>query len=664
MKTSLRVLSQATLLAATGSLAAAGFTDLHPATGADTQNSFAYGISADGLTTIGYTNIGSTRAAYWAGGVRTDLSNLSGGTYSIASGASANGSIIIGEADDGSNIQAVRWVGGTIHNLGDLSSLVGGGSVNSTARAASANGGVIVGDSGDMAFKWTSAGMAIVDSSLDIGANPSLSSSATGVSANGTVIVGWVTDSNTSITSAFFSRSGVTTTLDPSGLYGSTIKALAVSGNGLVTVGYSDDNALYSPLAFKHTVAGGLVPLGHLGGFNSEAYAVNTDGSVIVGKSVDANSKIQAFKYQDGVMTGLGFFDATYSGRESTATGVSSDGSVIVGYGKLLVGGSTRTHAFVYANAVMLDADEWMRSINGANSVLSMSQNLGNVVLEGAHHRPLLSYDNMGKSGQSWVTGDFAASSRQSDSHATTGEVGFSNTFGNIVSGLSAGYGAQNQDLIYGGASHVSGHYLLAEADVRLSDKESILSAVVMLGQWQSDTQRGYATGSGTATSQGRTNIDTTSVRLRFDGPRLPLISSFAAAPFASVTWTRTAADAYAETGGSFPAAFNAQTQTTTEGRLGLATKFVLSPTTTCLLTAEWIHRFNGTTATLSGNDVLHGALPFSAAGVASTRNQARVGIDIDQKIDSRTLLNFSVHAAGFGQSPDIQGAISLRRAF
>jgi hypothetical protein len=45
-------------------------------------------------------------------------------------------------------------------------------------------------------------------------------------------------------------------------------------------------------------------------------------------------------------------------------------------------------------------------------------------------------------------------------------------------------------------------------------------------------------------------------------------------------------------------------------------------------------------------------------------RDQGRLGLDVDHKLDDQTTLSFTVHAAGFGESPDVSGAISLRRAF
>jgi uncharacterized protein with beta-barrel porin domain len=275
-----------------------------------------------------------------------------------------------------------------------------------------------------------------------------------------------------------------------------------------------------------------------------------------------------------------------------------------------------------------------------------------------------MSYDNMGKQSQVWATGDFGASSRKTDSHVATGEVGASTTYGDIIAGVAAGYGSQNQDLALGGSAHVSGNYVLAEFDYRLPDRQSILSALVMAGNWTSATARAYATGAGTSVSNGKTDISTESLRLRYDGPATPLAGRLTATPFFSIAWTRAKADAYQESGGTYDADFNAQSHTSSEGRFGLTAKYPLGTDTTLLVTGEWIHRFDRASGTLSGVDSDHGALPFTVSGLAPTKNQARFGFDIDHKLTSDTLVNFSAHAAGFGEQPDVSAALSIRRAF
>lgn len=73
-----------------------------------------------------------------------------------------------------------------------------------------------------------------------------------------------------------------------------------------------------------------FVPLGDLPGgiTSSEAIAISDDGCVVVGESSSASGQ-EAFRWQDGVMTGLG--DLEGGAFESGALGASADGAVIVG---------------------------------------------------------------------------------------------------------------------------------------------------------------------------------------------------------------------------------------------------------------------------------------------------------------------------------------------
>jgi probable HAF family extracellular repeat protein len=98
----------------------------------------------------------ATRA--FAGASLTPLGDLpGGGSYSWASGISADGSVVVGSSDSASGREAFRWTrGGGMVGLGDLP----GGLFGSTASGVSADGSVVVGSSDidsafQHAFRWT-----------------------------------------------------------------------------------------------------------------------------------------------------------------------------------------------------------------------------------------------------------------------------------------------------------------------------------------------------------------------------------------------------------------------------------------------------------------------------------------------------------------------------
>jgi probable HAF family extracellular repeat protein len=145
-------------------------------------------------------------------------------------------------------------------------------------------------------------------------------------------------------------------------------EAKDISGDGLVVVGkakYTDPND-----ASKHLKEAFLweddvmIGLGFLqddtGKVESEATAVSYDGTTVVGTSkVDDPNNLrksvkQAFIWEGDVMAGLGFLGEGDGVYESKATGVSADGSVVVGESKTADG----KEAFVWT----AESDE-MRSL-------------------------------------------------------------------------------------------------------------------------------------------------------------------------------------------------------------------------------------------------------------------------------------------------------------
>jgi probable HAF family extracellular repeat protein len=81
--------------------------------------------------------------------------------------------------------------------------------------------------------------------------------------------------------------------------------------------------------AAQPSLAQRLTWLGTLPGGNwSEATGVSADGSVVVGRARNAAGKWRAFRWTAGGMQDLGTLD----GNSSWALGVSADGSVVVGW--------------------------------------------------------------------------------------------------------------------------------------------------------------------------------------------------------------------------------------------------------------------------------------------------------------------------------------------
>jgi probable HAF family extracellular repeat protein len=142
-----------------------------------------------------------------------------------------------------------------------------------------------------------------------------------GISADGSSVVGVSTNSN--YEERAFRWTPVNGMENLGTLGGSKSKALALSADGSVIVG-SSDNSDGVRRAFKWTEANGMQDLGVSD--YSEAVAVSDDGSIIV-----YNDGMDGLAYRwtsSGGSINLG----TLGGNSTTATDISSDGSVIVGY--------------------------------------------------------------------------------------------------------------------------------------------------------------------------------------------------------------------------------------------------------------------------------------------------------------------------------------------
>jgi hypothetical protein len=306
----------------------------------------------------------------------------------------------------------------------------------------------------------------------------------------------------------------------------------------------------------------------------------------------------------------------------------------------------------------------WMSSLNGATRLYNAASTLTTLQLEGAHHRPMLSYDRMGKESQAWATGDFGSSSRTRDIHTTTGEAGINWNLGkSFLFGFAAGHGEQNQDLAFGGSASTKGDYALAELDYRPEGSQWIVSLVGLVGSYESKINRGYTNGASTDFSNGIADTISRAARLRVDAPALLNFGGFGFAPYASYSVTQTVVGAYTETGGGLPASFNEQEHNATEGRIGITAAKDLSAATKLLLTVEAIHRFDGAGPALTGQD-LTGAVSFSLPGTAPSPDCVRFGFDVDHKLNENTLLNISAHASTVGEAHDVSAAVSIRRAF
>ncbi len=199
-----------------------------------------------------------------------------------------------------------------------------------SATDVSADGSVVVGGN----FRWTAA-----TGPVALGGLPG-SIAAEGVSADGATVVGWFQAEPRGRIEAVHWNTA-TGAVGLGDLIGDEFQseAYAVSADGSVVVGTATAAGALPGLgtrhleAFRWTSAGGMVGLGGLSGNLSwtGAQGVSDDGTVVVG-FLNGNLPIEAMRWTAATgMVGLG--DLSGGDFDSRAYGVSADGNVVVGHG-------------------------------------------------------------------------------------------------------------------------------------------------------------------------------------------------------------------------------------------------------------------------------------------------------------------------------------------
>jgi probable HAF family extracellular repeat protein len=280
-------------------------------------------------------------------------SAATGGT--AAFGISGNGNVIVGAGGVSSSQQeAFRWTAaGGYHVLGDL----GGG--NSDARAASFDGSVVVGQSLDAnqvnrAYRWTAAhGMV----ALPFNSFQSFSNEADTVTDDGKMVAG---------AQAWWKTNGQMGNFGTSSSSQVSIEMFDLSANGSVAAGFGpggkDMFGQQASNAFRWTPAGGAKDIDRVFNRNSDASGISADGSTIVGEAQDSQGHYRAFRWT--AATGMVDLGTLGSGNlVSNATATSKDGSVVVGT-SLTTTSSGSDHAFVWtATTGMQDLNTLLHGI-------------------------------------------------------------------------------------------------------------------------------------------------------------------------------------------------------------------------------------------------------------------------------------------------------------
>lgn len=588
---------------------------------ATTSQSFA--VSADGSVAVGssFSGVGYNNQAFrWTSGGMVGLGFLPGGINSFAFAVNANGSVVVGTSSNAGVDEAFRWTSGGMVGLGFLP-----GGTYSGARGVSADGSVVVGtgDStsvgGGEAFRWTSGGGMVGLGLLPGGTY----SDAFGVSADGAVVVGRGDSTKAAGNDeAFRWTSGGMVGLGflPGGTYS---LAYAVSADGSVVVGVSN-SANFSNEAFRWTSAG-MVGLGTLpGGHGSQANAVNADGSVVVGAS-DSPSGPQAFRWttSTGMKSVQGLLVAsgvnTTGWKLETATGVSADGTVIVGTG---TDPSSHQEAWLMrctTSCAMLTPGVAAQSFSGQSA---MGQT-GNAAL-GNTLGTFTEYATQGGNAPGNTPFSAFGYGGYDSDPAASGTLGMTMKLPDkMVAGVALSANYVKTNMVYDGSSKMSGGsaglFLARMPDAGL--QWLVGSTGLTL---KGDITRGYLNGNSPASSTGNTTANGYGATARIGWTFDNVWRATQVTPFASYTYSSIHFNGYTESGGPFPAQMDGFTSKAQTSRLGADARYTLAPGKWLWGTLAWAHRLDGGKgADISGTII--GLFGVSAPGASVATNWAEV---------------------------------------
>jgi probable HAF family extracellular repeat protein len=638
--------------------AQSGMADLGTMGGTD---SGASGISADSSVVVGYaytTGNADFRAFRWTSeGGMVDLGTL-GGTRSWAAGVSAGGSVVVGGAYIAGNADwhAFRWTSGGMVDLGTL------GGRYSAANAVSAAGSVVVGEAwgGDgvpRAFRWTSEG-----GMVDLGTLGGWASGAAGISADGSVVVGLANTAGDAAYRAFrWTASGM---VDLGTLGGTNSMAKGVSADGSVVVGYAHIAGDAAFNAFRWTGGGGIVNLGTLGGTSGYADGVSADGSVVVGRAAtpgDAAYRAFRWTHATGILSVEGWLRAA---GVTVPTDITESASATNWDGSVVVGRLANGHPFIArvdrVGSGLVTLADVQTSLGAASTGGNMTLSAVGTVLNGAHSRPLSRRVEAGRNAF-WLTGDWG----RDDHSARSGDMGLAEFglgyhLGPAQLNVSLGQTWAKQSLLLNGRAKSDGSYLLAEALLPVA--VNLWATVGGYRHWgNADLRRGYMNVGVQDASTGKPGVDTWGLRARLDWDAAYRVASADFSPYVDLSYSEAKLDAYTETGGGFPARFDARRDKATELRVGVNALRPLDNGLRMVGTLEAAHRMEHSGARTVGEVI--GLFGFDLAGAANQRDWLRVGAGVEGKLAEGTA-SLSLNLTSKGEAPSAWLAANWQTAF
>lgn len=658
------------------------------------------GMSDDGRVIVGAQFDGDERRSqaavgrYGGDGYAVELLGTLGGNNSSALAVSSDGNTIVGEAQNADGYYRafrVSAAGGGMQNLGTLTPLL---NANSFGLDVSDDGGRVVGYStqGGRAhgFVWIEGADGGVEGNEQMFQLNELAggygrSEARAISGDGRYVVGYSDADGTTSVAVRWDVSALESGGPPEieslgSLIGDTgwSVANAVSRDGNAATGASTNHDGYVRAFIWRDGADHGTPdnpamaeIGTLGGNSSYGLGISGNGRWVVGESSGGGGADLPMGFRWSEETGIESISdwMERNGVETdgvllaTAAFISDDGSIV---GGAMLDRDNIGRAYIarvddeHGGGVM-DVDNYQRSLTANASAAGMGEFLSWLPLNGAHHRPLMLQPTLDGDTCVWATGDFAR--HEGDrANLALAEVGACAPVSDAVT-IGAGVGTSHawQDLSQGGDARYDGRYLTGEIDWKPQDAPLVFSLTGVAGSWDVEIRRGYSNGAATAYSEGETQAYGGAIRARVDWLDAAVLGNTSINPFASIGIGSVHLGGYTETGGPFPARFDAQTLTTREVRLGVTAVTEITQAATLSTTLEAVHR-HGDAPGASGQAL--GLFGFDLGGGTSGQTWLRAGAEIDYRVSESAVVSASFNAATAGRDPTVSGSIGFRAEF
>jgi ubiquitin len=230
------------------------------------------------------------------------------------------------------------------------------------------------------------------------------------------------------------------------------------------------------------------------------------------------------------------------------------------------------------------------KSLSDRAASLNLAFNAGDLVLNGVHGHPLERLAAP-RHFTAWVAGDLGLDEHQDkDGHLAVAEFGGGYNTGPVQVNVSLGRTAGYHDSL-SSFTDFEGTYLMADL-IGFLPGTPLTATLSVFQQWgELVSSRGYLNAGTPESSRGCATSRNTGGGVRVDWGDALLWRGLHVTPYTKFTAVRTTLDAFAESGGSFPASFSKHNDTIREQAGGVNLTYDVTISTALLATLEGVHR-------------------------------------------------------------------------